>query len=65
MKDMNKTAAISLGALGVAALVTGGILAVRNSKEYRAMRAVRRTNAVLRRMGNFLSRMADAADECI
>lgn len=65
MKNTEKTALIVCGALGAAALVTGALVAVRHSKKYRAMRAVRRTNMVLRRVGHALTRMAEISDACV
>ena len=59
------TAMILVGTAGGVLLVAGAVLAVRNTKSYRAMRAVRRTNAVIRRVGHVLSAVASATEECV
>lgn len=65
MKMQDRTVWIVLGGVGCAALVVGTVCAVRHSKQYKAMRAVRRTNAVLRRVGHVLSSVAEATEECM
>ena len=65
MKETEKTAMIVCGTLGAAALVAGAVWAVRSSKQYKALRAVRRTNTVIRRVGHVLSRIAEATEECL
>ena len=59
------TTAIVLGVMGGAAMLGGAALAVHNSKRMRMLRAVRRTNAVIRRVGMMLSKMSEAAEEII
>ena len=63
--NTERTALILLGTLGGAALITGAVCMIRHSKQYKAMRAVRRTNAVLRRVGHVLSSVAEASGECL
>jgi len=65
MKMQDKTLWIVLGSVGGVAIAAGIVCAVRSSKQYKAMRAVRRTNAVLRRVGHVLSSVAEATEECI
>lgn len=59
------TAAIMLGVAGGTAMICGAAVAIHNSKRMRMLRAVRRTNAVIRRVGLVLSRMSDVAEEII
>ena len=65
MKKQEKTLFIVLGGVGGVVLATGIVCAVRSSKQYKAMRAVHRTNAVLRRVGHVLSSVAQATEKCI
>ncbi len=65
MKDADRTSLIVLGTAGAIVLVASAVWAVRNSRQYKAMRAVRRTNAVLRRVGHVLSSVAEATEECM
>ncbi|MBE6590152.1 MAG: hypothetical protein E7643_08230 [Ruminococcaceae bacterium] len=65
MTKNRNTAAIALGVAGAAAMLGGAAVAVHNSKRMRTLRAVHRTNAILRRVGMLLTRMSAAAEECI
>ena len=60
----NKTAVI-LGVVGGSVMLGGAAVAVYNSKRMRSLRAIRKTNAVLHRVGTMLTRMSEAAEEII
>lgn len=60
--EANRTAMVVLASVGGAAMVVGTVCAVRSSRQYKAMRAVRRTNMVLRRVGRVLTAVADATE---
>ena len=47
------------GKIGVAAV------SLWNSRQMRMMRAVRRTNAIIHRIGNALCRISEATEECM
>ena len=54
-------------AASVGSAITLGVVAVNvwNSRKFRAMRAVRRTNAILHRIGNTLGKISEATDGCM
>ena len=65
MKMHTNTIVIVAASVGVAA--TLGVVAVNvwNSRRFRAMRAVRRTNAVLHRIGNTLCKISETTEGCM
>lgn len=65
MKHTECMPLILIGTVGGAVLIAGAWWAIRNSKQYKTMRAVRRTNAVIRRVGHVLSGIADATEDCM
>ncbi len=60
-----KTALIVLGSVGGAAALGAIAVSVWNSKKMRAMRAVKRTNMVLGRVGNVLCKISEMGCECM
>ncbi len=65
MKKGTSTAAVILGVVGGGVMLGGAAVAVYNSKRMRQLRTIRKTNAVMRRVGMMLTRVSDAADEMI
>ncbi len=57
-----KVMMITAGAVGGAVAVGALAVSVWNSKRFRTMRAIRRTNAVLHRVGNVLCKIAQATE---
>ncbi|MBQ7335589.1 MAG: hypothetical protein IJW92_03855 [Clostridia bacterium] len=64
-KGNQKAMIIILGSVGGAAAVGAVALSLWNSKQFRAMRAMRRTNAVLHRVGSMLCKISEATGECM
>ncbi len=62
---MKKGIIIALGTgVGLVAVGTAAVT-LWNSRRFRAMRAIRRTNAVLHRIGNTLCKISEATDGCM
>ena len=59
-----KTAVI-LGVAGGSVLLGVAAVAVYRSKRMRTLRAMHRTNAMMRRVGMMLTRISEAADEVL
>ena len=64
-KQTQKVMAIVLGSVAGAALLGGAFYMIWNSKQAKAMRAVHRTNMILRRVGNVLCKIAAADEACM
>ena len=64
-KQMQKILMIVLGSVAGVALLGGAFYMIWNSKQAKAMRAVHRTNMILRRVGNVLCKIASADDGCM
>ncbi|MBQ9773364.1 MAG: hypothetical protein IJW30_06575 [Clostridia bacterium] len=64
-KQTQKKTLIVLGSLGGAAAVGAIALSIWNSKKCRAMRAFKRTNAVIHRIGNVMCKISEATDDCM
>ena len=64
-KKTGKTMMIVLGSVGGAAALGVAAVSVWNSRQMRAMRAVRRTNAIVNRIGRALCRISEATEECM
>ena len=64
-KQMQKVVAIVAGSVAGAALLGGVFYMIWNSKQAKAMRAVHRTNTILRRVGNVLCKIAAADEACM
>ncbi|MBQ8310936.1 MAG: hypothetical protein IJX80_07995 [Clostridia bacterium] len=64
-KNMQKTMMIVLGSVGGAAAIGAAVVSVWNSRQMRAMRAIKRTNAVIHRIGSTLCKLSEATEECI
>ena len=62
---MQKVVAIVAGSVAGAALLGGAIYMVWNCKQVKTMRAVHRTNSILRRVGNVLCKIAATDDACM
>ena len=56
---------IVLGSVGGAAALGAVAYSVWNNKQFRTMRMVRRTNAILQRVGNVLCKLTEATEECM
>ena len=64
-KQMKKVIAIVAGSVAGIALLSGAFYMIWNSKQAKAMRAVHRTNTILRRVGNVLCKIAAADEACM
>ena len=64
-KKTGKTMMIVLGSMGGAAAIGVAAVSLWNSRQMRMMRAVRRTNAIIHRIGNALCRISEATEECM
>ena len=64
-KQMQKVMAIVAGSVAGVALLGGAFYMIWNSKQAKAMRAVHRTNMILRRVGNVLCKIAAADEACV
>ncbi len=64
-KQMQKIIAIVAGSVAGVALLGGVFYMIWNSKQVRAMRALHRTNTILRRVGNVLCKIAAADEGCM
>ncbi len=64
-KQMQKVLIIVGSSVAGAALLGGVFYMVWNSKQAKAMRAVHRTNTILRRVGNVLCKIAAADEVCV
>ena len=64
-KQMQKVMAIVAGSVAGVALLGGAFYLIWNSKQAKAMRAVHRTNMILRRVGNVLCKIAAADEACV
>ena len=64
-KQMQKVVAIVAGSVAGVALLGGAFYMIWNSKQAKAMRAVHRTNMILRRVGNVLCKIAAAEEACM
>ena len=65
MKKGSGKTALVLGIVGGGVMLGGAAVAVYNSKRMRTLRTVRKTNAMMRRVGLMLTRVSEAADEMI
>ncbi|MBQ8415539.1 MAG: hypothetical protein IJX13_01360 [Clostridia bacterium] len=61
-KSKQKTMLIVLSSVGGAAAIGAMAVTLWNSRQFRAMRAVRRTNAILHRVGNALCKISEATE---
>lgn len=61
-KSNQKTMMIVLSSVGGAAALGAIAVSLWNSRQMRTMRAVRRTNAILRRVGNALCKISEATE---
>lgn len=64
-KQMQKVIAIVAGSVAGVALLGGAFYMIWNSKQAKAMRAVHRTNMIMRRVGNVLCKIAAADEACV
>ena len=64
-KQMQKVIAIVAGSVAGVALLGGAFYMIWNSKQAKAMRAMHRTNTILRRVGNVLCKIAAADEACM
>lgn len=64
-KQMQKGLIIAGSSVAGVALLGGIFYMIWNSKQARAMRAVHRTNMILRRVGNVLCKIAAADEACM
>ena len=64
-KQMQKVIAIVAGSVAGVAVLGGAFYLIWNSKQAKAMRAVHRTNMILRRVGNVLCKIAAADEACV
>ena len=64
-KQMQKGLIIAGSSVAGVALLGGIFYMIWNSKQARAMRAVHRTNIILRRVGNVLCKIAAAEETCM
>ncbi len=62
--NSKKTCMIVAGSIGGAVLLGAMAYAVWNCKKMRTMRAIHRTNAVVRRVGNVLCKIAATDEAC-
>lgn len=60
-----KTVLITLGSIGGVAALSAVAVSVWNSKKMRALRAVKRTNMVLGRVGSVLCKISEMGCECM
>ncbi len=59
-KEMKKNIAILAGSIGGAVAVCAAAVSIWNSRQMRTMRTIRRTNAIMNRVGNVLCRISEA-----
>ena len=64
-KKMQKGLIIAGSSVAGVALLGGVFYMIWNSKQAKAMRAVHRTNMILRRVGNVLCKIAAADEACM
>lgn len=64
-KQTQKIIAIVAGSMAGAAVLGGVFYMIWNSKQAKTMRAVHRTNMILRRVGNVLCKIAAADETCM
>jgi len=64
-KKTGKTMMIVLGSVGGAAALGVAAVSLWNSRQMRMMRAVKRTNAIVNRIGRALCRISEATEECM
>ena len=64
-KKTVKTMMVVLGSVGGAAAIGVAAVSVWNSRSMRTMRAVKRTNAMINRIGRALCKISEATEECI
>lgn len=64
-KQTQKIIAIVAGSMAGAAVLGGVFYMIWNSKQAKAMRAVHRTNMILRRVGSVLCKIAAADEACM
>ena len=64
-KQTQKIIAIVAGSMAGAAVLGGVFYMIWNSKQAKAMRAVHRTNMILRRVGNVLCKIAATDEACM
>ena len=64
-KQTQKIIAIVAGSMAGAAALGGVFYMIWNSKQAKAMRAVHRTNMILRRVGSVLCKIAAADEACM
>ena len=62
-KKTGKTMMIVLGSVGGAAAIGVAAVSLWNSRQMRMMRAVKRTNAIVNRIGRALCRISEATEE--
>ena len=65
MSKTAKTTLIVLGSVGGAAALGAVAVSVWNSKKMRTLRAVKRTNMVLGRVGSVLCKISEMGCECM
>ncbi len=61
-KQTKKTMVILFGSVGSAAALCAAAVSLWNSRRMKTLRAVRRTNLILNRVGNALCRMSQAVE---
>ena len=64
-KKTVKTMMVVMGSVGGAAAIGVVAASIWNSRQMRAMRAVKRTNAIINRIGRAMCRFSEAAEECM
>jgi hypothetical protein len=64
-KKTVKTMMVVMGSVGGAAAIGVAAVSLWNSRQMRAMRAVKRTNAMINRIGCAMCHFSEAAEECI
>ena len=64
-KQMQKGLIIAGSSVAGVALLGGVFYMIWNSKQVKTMRAVHRTNMILRRVGNVLCKIAAADEACV
>ena len=64
-KQIQKALIIAGSSVAGVALLGGAFYMIWNSKQAKAMRAVHRTNMILRRVGNVLCKIAAADEACM
>ena len=65
MKMQPKSAWILFASVGAATALGAAAVTLWNSRRFRALRAVKRTNAILHRVGNTLCKISEATDGCM